>query len=63
MQKPERDEWGTGLEAMQTALALEKNVNQTLLDLHGLASTHGDAQVMYSLLIKHTASVYWMPFL
>lgn len=44
IQKPERDEWGTGLEAMQAALALEKNVNQSLLDLHTLSDTHGDAQ-------------------
>merc|ERR1711893_89559 len=45
IQKPERDEWGSGLEAMQSALALEKNVNQSLLDLHGLCSSHGDAQM------------------
>lgn len=45
IQKPERDEWGTGQEAMQSALSLEKNVNQSLLDLHGLASSHGDAQM------------------
>lgn len=44
VQKPERDEWGSGLEAMQAALALEKNVNQSLLDLHSLADTHGDHQ-------------------
>jgi len=41
--KPERDEWGTGLEAMKTALALEKTVNQSLLDLHSVAGSHGDA--------------------
>jgi len=45
IQKPERDEWGTGLEAMQAALALEKSVNQSLLDLHKLADGHGDAQM------------------
>jgi len=45
IQKPERDEWGSGLEAMQAALALEKNVNQSLLDLHKLADSHGDAQM------------------
>lgn len=45
LQKPERDEWGTGLEAMQCALTLEKNVNQALLDLHKLASDHGDPHV------------------
>ncbi|XP_059496452.1 ferritin, heavy subunit-like, partial [Stegostoma tigrinum] len=32
--KPERDEWGNSLQAMQVALDLEKNVNQSLLDLH-----------------------------
>jgi len=40
--KPERDEWGSALEAMQMSLALEKNVNQVLLDLHKLATQHGD---------------------
>jgi len=44
IQKPERDEWGTGLEAMQSALALEKNVNQALLDLHTLSDSHNDHQ-------------------
>merc|ERR1711893_585146 len=44
IKRPERDEWGSGLDAMQTALALEKNVNQSLLDLHKLADSHGDAQ-------------------
>lgn len=44
IQKPDRDEWDNGLTAMQAALALEKNVNQSLLDLHKLADTHGDSQ-------------------
>jgi len=44
IKKPERDEWGSALEAMQAALALEKHVNQALLDLHKLADGHGDAQ-------------------
>jgi ferritin heavy chain len=44
IQKPERDEWGSGLEAMQAALALEKNVNQSLLDLHQVASNNNDPQ-------------------
>uniref|UniRef100_A0A8C6KIW0 Ferritin n=1 Tax=Nothobranchius furzeri TaxID=105023 RepID=A0A8C6KIW0_NOTFU len=42
VKKPERDEWGSGLEAMQCALQLEKTVNQALLDLHKLASGHVD---------------------
>lgn len=45
VKKPERDEWGTGLDAMQAALALEKNVNQSLLDLHKLCDGHVDAQM------------------
>lgn len=43
--KPIRDSWGTGLEAMQTALELEKNVNQALLDLHKVATAHDDPQM------------------
>merc|ERR1719402_864854 len=43
--KPDKDEWGSGLDAMQTALALEKSVNQALLDLHKIADSHGDAQM------------------
>ncbi|XP_007889758.2 ferritin heavy chain B [Callorhinchus milii] len=42
IQKPEQDEWGNGLEAMQKALQLEKNINQSLLDLHKLAMEKND---------------------
>ncbi|XP_075942761.1 ferritin, spleen middle subunit-like [Anarhichas minor] len=42
LKKPDRDEWGSGLEAMQCALQLEKTVNQALLDLHKLASDNVD---------------------
>uniref|UniRef100_A0A803JLI4 Ferritin n=1 Tax=Xenopus tropicalis TaxID=8364 RepID=A0A803JLI4_XENTR len=42
IKKPERDEWGNTLEAMQAALQLEKTVNQALLDLHKLASDKTD---------------------
>jgi len=45
IKKPERDEWGSGLEAMQAALALEKSVNQSLLDLHSHADNHKDPQM------------------
>ena len=45
IQKPERDEWGSGLEAMQVAHSLEKNVNQALLDLHKISDANGDAQM------------------
>ena len=45
LQKPDLDEWGTSLDAMQSALNLEKNVNQSLLDLHKVSASHDDAQV------------------
>ena len=45
IKKPAKDEWGTGLEAMQAALELEKTVNQSLLDLHKIAVNHGDFEV------------------
>ncbi|XP_035700013.1 soma ferritin-like isoform X2 [Branchiostoma floridae] len=45
VQKPERDEWGSGLDAMRAALALEKNINQALLDLHKVAGSRNDPQM------------------
>uniref|UniRef100_A0A3B3H2V6 Ferritin n=1 Tax=Oryzias latipes TaxID=8090 RepID=A0A3B3H2V6_ORYLA len=51
VKKPERDEWGSGLEAMQCALQLEKNVNQALLDLHKVASDRNDPHVGYIQLL------------
>ncbi|KAI0236475.1 Soma ferritin, partial [Lamellibrachia satsuma] len=52
IKKPERDEWGTALESIQTALELEKNVNQSLLDLHKMAASHNDPCVIYFDLTK-----------
>jgi len=43
--KPTRDEWSSPLDAVQAALELEKTVNQTLLDLHGVASERADPQL------------------
>jgi len=51
LQKPDKDSWGSGLEAMQAALALEKDVNQCILDLHALASSHNDPHVSHDLMI------------
>merc|ERR1712076_50467 len=42
--RPNRDEWGTALEAVEASLELEKTVNQSLLDMHKIASDHNDAQ-------------------
>lgn len=49
LQKPERDEWGSGVEALECALQLEKSVNQSLLDLHKLCSDHNDPHVRAQL--------------
>jgi len=45
IQKPEKDEWGSALEAFQAALALEKFNNQSLLELHSIAQQHNDSQM------------------
>jgi len=42
IKKPVVDEWGTALNAIESALQLEKTVNQSLLDLHKLASEAND---------------------
>uniref|UniRef100_A0AAY4CXN8 Ferritin n=1 Tax=Denticeps clupeoides TaxID=299321 RepID=A0AAY4CXN8_9TELE len=42
VKKPERNEWGSGLEALMCAQQLEKKVNQALLDLHKLATDNED---------------------
>jgi ferritin heavy chain len=42
VKRPTNDEWGTGVMALQTALGLEKDVNQSLLNLHGVGSLHTD---------------------
>ncbi|KAJ7989921.1 hypothetical protein DPEC_G00309500 [Dallia pectoralis] len=52
IKKPDRDEWGTGLEAMQSALHLEKTVNQALLDLHKISSDKVDPHLC-DFLEKH----------
>ncbi|KAF0293516.1 Soma ferritin [Amphibalanus amphitrite] len=43
--KPAQDQWGSPLAAARAALELEKSVNQSLLDLHTVAGSHGDAQM------------------
>ena len=45
IEKPDKDDWGTGLDAMHAALALERKVNKSLLDLHKVAGDHNDYQV------------------
>ena len=42
VKRPSVDEWGNGLNALTVALELEKKVNQSLLDLHAVASAKND---------------------
>lgn len=42
IQAPTKFDYKTALEAMQAALQLERDVNDSLLDLHRLASKHND---------------------
>ncbi|KAK2114440.1 hypothetical protein P7K49_008706 [Saguinus oedipus] len=42
IKKPAQDEWGKTLDAMEAAMALEKNLNQALLDFHALGSARTD---------------------
>ncbi|XP_069462083.1 ferritin heavy chain B-like [Ambystoma mexicanum] len=45
VKKPEQDEWGSTLDAMQTSLQLQKTMHQALLDLHKLAMERTDPQL------------------
>ena len=45
LKKPCRDHWHRGLDAMEDALQLEKQVFQSLLNLHKIAEDANDPQV------------------
>ncbi|KAG3271889.1 ferritin heavy chain [Ictidomys tridecemlineatus] len=47
--KPDRDDWQSGLQAMECALHLEKNINQSLLELHRLGTEKGDPHLCHFL--------------
>ena len=49
IKKPVKQDWASGLEAMEAALELEKTVNQSLLDLHAVATKNSDPQVSFVL--------------
>ncbi|KAM7330073.1 hypothetical protein ACRRTK_011686 [Alexandromys fortis] len=42
IKKPDRDDWENGLNAMESSLHLEKGANQSLLQLHKLATDKND---------------------
>ncbi|XP_006846706.1 PREDICTED: ferritin light chain-like [Chrysochloris asiatica] len=52
LQKPSQDEWGRTLDAMEATLALEKNLNQSLLYLLAVGATHTDTH-LYDFLENH----------
>jgi len=41
---PEIQNWGSALNAFESALTLEKKVNESLLQLHAISSNHSDPQ-------------------
>lgn len=43
--KPTKDDWSTAEEAVAAALQLEKDVNMSLLNLHGIANSHNDVNL------------------
>ncbi|CAG9761938.1 unnamed protein product [Ceutorhynchus assimilis] len=45
IESPEKQEWATAQEAMHDALELEKRVNESLLNLHSVASGHMDVNL------------------
>lgn len=42
VKRPDKDEWGNGLQGLESALDLEKKVNESLLKIHALATEHND---------------------
>uniref|UniRef100_A0A8C8YR26 Ferritin n=1 Tax=Prolemur simus TaxID=1328070 RepID=A0A8C8YR26_PROSS len=45
IKKPHEDDWEGGLQAMECAFHLEKCINQSVLELHELATAKADAQL------------------
>jgi len=45
IKKAEKDEWGTGIEALQAVFELQKSVNTALLELHAIAAKNNDPQM------------------
>ncbi|EPY73437.1 Ferritin light chain [Camelus dromedarius] len=52
VQKLSPDEWRASVDAMEAAVALEKSLNQALLDLHALGSTNADTPLCKFLEIR-----------
>ncbi|CAM2119536.1 unnamed protein product [Caretta caretta] len=57
IKKPDCDDWENGLTAMECALQLEKNMNQSLLDLHKLATDKNDPHLCDFIEILQCGSI------
>ncbi|XP_071954776.1 soma ferritin-like [Antedon mediterranea] len=44
--KPVKDEWGTALDAMNSAVDLQRHINQSWIDIHKTAVKHTDTHLM-----------------
>lgn len=55
-QRPDIDNWGTGLQALESALELENTLNKLLQDLKTLASENHETDVSSSLVLKAGSS-------
>uniref|UniRef100_A0A8C8Z3Y3 Ferritin n=1 Tax=Prolemur simus TaxID=1328070 RepID=A0A8C8Z3Y3_PROSS len=49
VRKPNRDDWQGGLQAMECAFHLERSINQSVLELHQLATAKADPQLCHFL--------------
>lgn len=49
IEKPKRQEWGTGLECMEMALDIERKLNENFLNLHKVALNNQDAHMAHFL--------------
>ena len=45
VQRPSQDEWGTGVDALESAFGLEKEVTTAIYALHAVALAHDDAHL------------------
>lgn len=46
-QKLSQGDWGKTQDAMEAVMVMERTLNQALLELHGLGSTHADPHPCY----------------
>ncbi|KAG9349960.1 hypothetical protein JZ751_026313 [Albula glossodonta] len=55
--KPSREDWRGGLDALNFSLQYQKSLNQSLLDVHRTANTHGDPHVSPTVFTKYSSNL------